>query len=205
MTIARQNRLKHPRRRLNNVEAWRRDLEILIAEGWTDSHQTNNLLKQIGCYGVVFKELSGDALVQYIVETATTAPGYAQWCGHQHQIQLRARSWAKAVEKYYWPLGTYAKTRPANDIVPFNQRRSLTAQEEIKAAIAILEEGNRLPLEITARAQAISELAGTSLGTLYRHKGLWHPEHREAREKVCNSRYSGQYRAHPGTITSHSK
>ena len=183
LTIARQNRLKHPRRRLNNIEAWRRDLEILIAEGWTAAHQTNDLLKQIGCYGVVFKELSGDALVKYIIETATTAPGYAEWCGHQHQIQLRARSWAKAVEKYYWPLGTHAKTRPANDIVPFNQRRSQTAQEEIKAAIAILEEGDRLPLEITARAQAISELAGTSLGTLYRHKGLWHPAHREAEER----------------------
>ena len=179
LVIARQNRLKKPRRRLNNVEAWQRDLEILIGQGWTGSQQTNHLLKQIGCYGVVFKDLSGDALAKYIRETATAAPGYAKWCGHKHQIEVRSRSWAKAVEKYYWPLGTHAKTRPANDIVPFNQRRSLTAQEEIRAAIAILEEGDRLPESITARAQAISKLAGTSLGTLYRHKGLWHPEHQE--------------------------
>lgn len=183
LLIARQNRLTKPRRRLNNIEAWRQDLEILIAEGWTAPHQTNHLLKQIGCYGVVFKELSGSALVKYIRETATTAPGYAQWCGHQHQIEVRSRSWAKAVEKYYWPLGTHAKTRPANDIVPFNQRRSKTAQAEIRAAMAILEEGDRLPEEITARAQAISTLAGTSLGTLYRHKGLWHPGHQEAKER----------------------
>ena len=183
LLIARQNRLTKPRRRLNNLEAWRQDLEITIAEGWTDAHQTNHLLKQIGCYGVVFKELSGDALIKYIRETATTAPGYAQWCGHQHQIELRSRSWAKAVEKYYWPLGTHAKPRPADNVVPFNQRRSLTAQEEIKAAIAVLEEGDRLPEAITARAQAISELAGTSLGTLYRHKGLWHPEHQEPEER----------------------
>jgi hypothetical protein len=184
LLIARQNRLTKPRRRLNNIEAWRRDLEITIGEGWTGAHQTNHLLKQIGCYGVVFKELSGDALSQYIRETATAAAGYAQWCGHKHQIEVRARSWAKAVEKYYWPLGTHAKTRPANDIVPFNQRRSKTAQEEIQAAISILEEGDRLPEAITARAQAISELAGTSLGTLYRHKGLWHPKHQE-QEKRC--------------------
>ena len=184
LLIARQNRLTKPRRRLNNVEVWRRDLEIIIAEGWTAAHQTNHLLKQIGCYGVVFKELSGDALSKYIRETATAAPGYSQWCGHQHQIELRARSWAKAVEKYYWPLGTHAKPRPADNVVPFNQRRSLTAQEEIKAAIALLEEGERLPEAITARAQAISELAGTSLGTLYRHKGLWHPNHQET-EKRC--------------------
>lgn len=184
LLIARQNRLTKPRRRLNNIDAWRRDLEITIAEGWTGAHQTNHLLKQIGCYGVVFKELSGDALIQYIRETATAASGYAKWCGHKHQIEVRSRSWAKAVEKYYWPLGTHAKTRPVNDIVPFNQRRSLTAQEEIRAAFSILEEGNRLPEAITARAQAISELAGTSLGTLYRHRGLWHPEHQEL-EKRC--------------------
>jgi hypothetical protein len=183
LLIARQNRLTKPRRRLNNIEAWRRDLEITIAEGWTGAHQTNHLLKQIGCYGVVFKELSGDALIKYIHETAIAAPGYTEWCGHKHQIEVRSRSWAKAVEKYYWPLGTHAKTRPANDIVPFNQRRSKTAQEEIKAAISILEEGDRLPETITARAQAISELAGTSLGTLYRHKDLWHPKYQELEEK----------------------
>ena len=183
LLIARQNRLTKPRRRLNNVEVWRRDLEIIIAEGWTAAHQTNHLLKQIGCYGVVFKELSGDALIKYIRETATAAPGYSQWCGHQHQIELRARSWAKAVEKYYWPLGTHAKPRPADNVVPFNERRSLSAQEEIKAAITILEEGDRLPEAITARAQAISELAGTSLGTLYRHKVLWHPQHQEFKER----------------------
>ena len=201
LLIARQNRLTKPRRRLNNIEAWRRDLEITIAEGWTDAHQTNHLLKQIGCYGVVFEELSGDALIKYIRETATAAPGYAQWCGHQHQIELRSRSWAKAVEKYYWPLGTHAKPRPADNVVPFNQRRSLTAQEEIKAAIAILEEGDRLPEAITARAQAISELAGTSLGTLYRHKGLWHPEHQEPEERCVIAEAAVDTAPIPATFT----
>ncbi|MEN8443373.1 MAG: hypothetical protein ABG776_00005, partial [Cyanobacteria bacterium J06555_13] len=132
---------------------------------------------------VVFKELSGDALIKYIRETATAAPGYARWCDHQHQIELRARSWARAVEKYYWPLGTHTKTRPTGKVVPFNQQRSKTAQEEIQTAIAILKEGDRLPKTITARAQAISELAGTSLGTLYRHKGLWHPNHQKTENK----------------------
>ena len=184
LLIARQNRLTKPRRRLNNIEVWRRDLELLIAEGWTGAHQTNHLLKQIGCYGVVFEELSGDALIKYIRETATAAPGYARWCDHQRQIEVRSRSWARAVEKYYWPLGTHAKPRATSKVVPFNQQRSKTAQEEIQTAISILEEGDHLPEAITARAQAISELAGTSLGTLYRHKGLWHPEHQEL-EKRC--------------------
>jgi len=184
LLIARQNRLTKPRRRLNNIEVWRRDLELLIAEGWTGAHQTNHLLKQIGCYGVVFEELSGDALIKYIRETATAAPGYARWCDHQRQIEVRSRSWARAVEKYYWPLGTHAKARTTSKVVPFNQQRSKTAQEEIQTAIAILEDDDRLPKTITARAQAISELAGTSLGTLYRHKGLWHPKHQKT-EKRC--------------------
>ena len=183
LAVARQNRLKKPRRRLNNVEAWRQDLEILIAEGWSGPHQTNHLLKQIGCYGVVFKGLSGSELVEYILETATTAPGYSQWCGHQHQIKLRSRSWAIAVEKYYWPLGTHAKVRPANNIVPFNQKRSQQAQDEIKAAIALLQEEERLPEKPTARAEAIAKLANKSLRTLYRHKELWHPEHQVSEER----------------------
>ena len=184
LLIARQNRLTKPRRRLNNVEVWRRDLELLIAEGWTGAHQTNHLLKQIGCYGVVFEELRGDALITYLRAPATPAPGYRRWRSHQYHNELRSRSWARAVEKYYWPLGTHAKSRPSGKVVPFNQQRSKTAQEAIQTAISILEDGNRLPETITARAQAITELAGTSLGTLYRHKGLWHPKHQKA-EKEC--------------------
>jgi hypothetical protein len=183
LIIARQNRLKKPRRRLNNVEAWQQDLEIFIAEGWTGSQQTNHLLKEIGCYGVVFKGLTGEALVNYIYETAIAAPGYSQWCAHQHQMRLRSLHWARACEKYYWPLGTHAKPRVANDIVPFNQRRSLSAQEEVKSAVALLEAEDRLPEGITERAQAISNIAGKSLGTLYRHKGLWHPKHYQPQER----------------------
>ena len=183
LSVARQNRLKKPRRRLNNVEAWRRDLEILIAEGWSGPHQTNHLLKQIGCYGVVFKGLSGDALIEYIIEIATKAPGYSQWCGHQQQIKLRSRSWAIAVEKYYWPLGTHAKARPASNVISFNQQRSQKAQDEIKAAITLLQAEDRLPEKATDRAKAVAELANKSLRTLYRHKGLWHPEHQKAEER----------------------
>jgi hypothetical protein len=183
LTIARQNRLKKPRRRLNNVEAWQQDLEIFIAAGWTGPQQTNHLLKEIGCYGVVFKGLTGEALVNYIYETAIAAPGYTQWCAHQHQMRLRSMHWARACEKYYWPLGTHAKPRVANDIVPFNQRRSLSAQEEVKSAVALLEAEDRLPEGITERAQAISEIAGKSLGTLYRHKALWHPQHYQPQER----------------------
>jgi hypothetical protein len=183
LTIARQNCLKKPRRRLNNVEAWQQDLEVFIAEGWTGSQQTNHLLKEIGCYGVVFKGLTGEALVNYIYETAIAAPGYSQWCAHQHQMRLRSLHWARACEKYYWPLGTHAKPRVANDIVPFNQRRSLSAQEEVKSAVALLEAEDRLPEGITERAQAISNIAGKSLGTLYRHKGLWHPQHYQPQER----------------------
>jgi hypothetical protein len=179
MTIARENRHKRVKpRQLGNVEAWRTDLETTLAEGWTGHGQTNHLLKEIGCYGVVFHELSGEALANYIHEQATSSPGYQQWCRHQGEIKLRARIWARAVEKYYWPLGSHPKPRPAasNDIVPFNQRRAAAAQERIRAAVAQLEADNALPQQTTQRAIAISHAARTSHSTLYQNKALWHPE-----------------------------
>ncbi|MEM8806849.1 MAG: hypothetical protein AAGF01_12550 [Cyanobacteria bacterium P01_G01_bin.38] len=185
LTIARENRHKRPKpRRLNNVEAWRADLETTLADGWTGHGQTNHLLKEIGCYGVVFKNLSGEALVDYIHQQAIASPGYQQWCRHQYQIQMRARVWAKAVENYYWPIGTHPKPRPdlSNNIVPFNQQRAEAAQERVRAAVAQLEAENQLPEQTTQRAISISKLAHTSLNTLYQYKELWHPHHQQAEE-----------------------
>lgn len=185
MVIARENRRKRvKRRKLNNVEAWREDLESTLAEGWTSHGQTNHLLKEMGCYGVVFKQLSGEALVEYIYEQAIASPGYKQWCRHQHQIKLRARVWARSVESYYWPLGSHpirSSNNAANDIVPFNQKVAIEAQQRIKDAVAQLSADQQLPEQTTRRANAIAKLARMSLKTLYKNEPLWHP-HAEKQE-----------------------
>lgn len=186
LPIARKNRRKKVRKRLNRAEAWKTDLETLLAEGWTGSGQTNQLLKEFGCYGVVFLELRGDDLINYIHHQAISSPGYEKWCRHQREIQMRSRVWAAAVENYYWPLGSYSDIRQKvkNDIVPFNELRAQQAQASIRAAVRHLEMTEQLPTTATARAQAIRAaqmglgVSSSSMETLYKaeNKKLWHPD-----------------------------
>ena len=189
LPLARKNRFKKVRRRLNKVDSWKRDLETVLAEGWTAHGQTNQLLKEIGCYGHVFLGLSQEDLVEFIYQQAIASPGYRKWCRHQHEIRLRSRVWATAVEQYYWPIGTYDTTHRAyreaeSSIVPFNDVRAQNARESIKAAVQHLEATGRLPEKATERSYAVrqaqSELgeSSSSLETLYKaeNKKLWHPD-----------------------------
>ena len=188
LPLARKNRFKKVRRRLNKVDSWKQDLETVLAEGWTGHGQTNQLLKEIGCYGHVFLGLSQEDLVEFIYQQAIASPGYRKWCRHQHEIRLRSRVWATAVEQYYWPIGTYDTTHRAyreaeSSIVPFNDVRAQNARESIKAAVQHLEATGNLPEKATERSYAVrqaqSELGGSSssLETLYKaeNKKLWHP------------------------------
>jgi len=169
--------------RRNNTALWQQELEIEMEQGWTGRGQTNHLLKTIGCYGVVFQSLSGEALVHYIERTAIHSPGYPEWCQHQHEISRRAQEWAIAAENYYWPLGSSPKrdrslslTTAANNIVNFNQKRAEDAQARIKQAVLELTQQGQLPGRLTARAKAIASLAQCSHSTLQKYKELWHPE-----------------------------
>lgn len=189
LPIARSNRRKKVRKRLNKTQLWKADLETILSEGWTGVGQTNQLLKEFGCYGVVFLDLRGEDLAHYVHQQAITSPGYKKWCRHQHEIEMRSRVWAASVEKYYWPLGSYSDIRQTtkNDIVPFNTLRAQQAQANIKAAFQQLETTHQLPEQPTARAQAIRKaqadaaMASSSMETLYRpeNKKLWHPDYCE--------------------------
>jgi hypothetical protein len=182
MKIGRDNHRKRPKRRSHPVESWRQDLDIEITEGWTDYGQTNHLLKTIACYGHVFESLQGQALIDYTLRIALNCPGYEQYCRHQHDIERKVTAWARAVEGYYWPLGTTPSrdTRhPQSNLVPFNQQQAEDAQHRIRVAYAELEQAEELPEQITARAKAIAQAAKVSQQTLYKHLGLWHPQHQE--------------------------
>ena len=182
MKIGRDNHRKRPKRRSHPVESWRQDLDIEITEGWTDYGQTNHLLKTIACYGHVFESLQGQALIDYTLRIALNCPGYEQYCRHQHDIERKVIAWARAVEGYYWPLGTTPSrdtSQPKNNLVPFNQQQTEDAQHRIRVAYAELEQAEELPEQITARAKAIAQLAKVSQQTLYKHLGLWHPQHQE--------------------------
>lgn len=178
------------------VDSWRHALEFDITEGWTDYGQTNHLLKQIACYGIVFLRLEGEALVEYVQRTATNCPGYSQWCRHQHEITIRCTAWARAAEGYYWHLGTEATRQKnlhrmagANTIVPFhrtNQARSEDAQARITRAFNQLkEEGQLAQLKSkTALENAIVKIAQCSKQTTRKYIHLWYSEANQVTEQV---------------------
>jgi hypothetical protein len=169
------------------------DLHTEIDLGWTRAGQTNRLLGRITMREYIFGHilrggtpLTGPALVEAIVEVAVALPGYEEWCRHQHEIQQLAGYWARSIEaapKYYpydpskrvVPLAPQSELEPANNIVSFNQRQALDAEQRIKAAIATLQASNNFPTGVTARADAIIDIARCSKQTLNKHKALWHP------------------------------
>ena len=182
MKVGRVNHRKRPKRRVQVTQAWREDLEIDISEGWTGIGQTNALLKAIACYGVVFEQLQGSALEEYVLRIATTRPGYEQYCRHKGDIQRRIKAWVRAAESYYWPLGSEPKRQgdgQGPDAIPFNQRLADEAQERVRAAVEQLRQLGQLPDMITARAQAIARQGGIAMRTLYKNLTLWHPHHQE--------------------------
>lgn len=189
LPLARKNRYKKVRSRLNKVDSWKKDLETVLSEGWTGPGQTNQLLKEFGCYGHVFLGYCDEELVDFIHQQAITSPGYQQWCRHQREIKMRSRVWATAIEQYYWPMGTYGEAQQkrkgaTSKIIPFNDFRARNAQESIKAAVQHLKDTNALPERTTARAQAVRKAqaklaqSSSSLETLYKteNKNLWHPD-----------------------------
>jgi hypothetical protein len=180
-------------------ELWKADWEKTIAQGWTGPGQTNDLLQLMVGYGNVFLHLEGDALIDYVEATAKAAPGYEQYCGHQHEIRQRARHWESARQRneYYskYPSypnrqGNYKQTfssEAANNVIPFrsnlNEQRSNEATDRVRQAVAHLKELEKLPAAIGARAKAIIDAAkelfgkGVSMLTLRKpsYLSLWHP------------------------------
>lgn len=177
------------------AEKFINDLNAEIELGWTGYGQTNRLLGRITMRAYIFhhilsggKPLEGDDLVNEIVETARSLPGYQEWCRHQHEIEHRAEEWARCIENsHYFHFGDQnQKPKPetqdpeltaAIDQSPsWNQRQSAATRDRIRRAIADLLETNTLPIKPTARFQALLKY-GIGGASLYRHRDLWHPSY----------------------------
>ncbi|MBD0336992.1 MAG: hypothetical protein ICV62_16005 [Cyanobacteria bacterium Co-bin13] len=184
LTIAKSNRRRQRRRAVGPVEEWKNELELEIAGGWTGHGQTNALLKSIACYGRVFERLEGEALREYTERIATSRPGFERWCHHHHDIRMRCKVWASAVERYYWPLGTEPKRDRSlgKFMSAINRRRQEDACDRITAAYQQLKAEGGLPEQIRELAKRLTRQANCSMATLYKYLGLWHPEH-----LVCNA------------------
>lgn len=198
-TYYQRQRLTYTPGTSDRAHEWKCHLENRISQGWTGKSQTNELLKDFATYGVVWLGLSGQALIEHVVATAVSAPGYQQFCSHQQAIQQRATDWSRAAESYYsrycsYPNrnGTYKKTfdpNAANNIVDLpkrpNAQRHQQTQERIRSCVAHLEASGTLPAAATARSAAIinasKELHGIGVSQTTLHKQdylpLWHPKH----------------------------
>ena len=101
------------RRLRNSVSraAFISDLHTEMDIGFTANGQTNALLKLAGTLGRVEHGLRGEALTRFISDTVQGLPGYKEYCRHQHEIDRRAREWARSVENFYWHVSDPDKVR----------------------------------------------------------------------------------------------
>jgi len=166
-----------------DVAQWRTNWEEIIAIGWTGQGQTNTLLQIFVGYGIVFLDLESDKLVEFCLTTAINAPGYSQYCRHQHEIETRVRHWVESTIRNKWYsayisyperlLGTFANTfaeaiagissidKPKDNVIPFDRRkqqnweRSQQAQQRIQIVVRAIEWDSGLPVGATERGKAI--------------------------------------------------
>ncbi|MEM7580634.1 MAG: hypothetical protein AAF316_12455, partial [Cyanobacteria bacterium P01_A01_bin.80] len=192
------------RRGKNSAEQWCWDLEETIEQGWTGSGQTNDMLLALAKYGIIFKRHLGEELVEYMLSTALSSPGYTEFCNHKHEIEKRVRERARSAENYpYYPYrGEPPRPRTykeqfgedgVNNVIqlhPSKERHAKTI-ERIRAVIAMLKSEGAFPETAYKRTQAIIKKSkaaygkGVSQTTLHKKEylPLWHPGY-ENREDV---------------------
>lgn len=108
-----------------------------------------------------------------------------EWSNHVHELEKRARDWARAIERTerYFPYGTRQGTRQDSpqcddvDTLSYHGQLTATAREKIRQAIATLLDEGALPAKIGARFQVLTHRFHLGGATLYKHKDLWHPHH----------------------------
>lgn len=197
----------------NSAEQFCWDLEETIEEGWTGEGQTNDLLLTFAKYGIIFKHHQGEDLMDYMLETALSSPGYTEFCNHQHEIEKRVRERARSALNYpYYPYRgkpprkrTYKEQfgKDGVDNVTYlhpSEERHLKTMERIRAVIAMLKSEGAFPKTAYKRTQAIIKKSkaaygkGVSQTTLYKEEylPLWHPAH-ENREDVNVDSYVEKY------------
>ncbi len=171
------------------------DLNADINLGWTGRGQTNHLLGRITMRSFIFghvlyaeEPLTGQSLIDDIVSTARSLPGFKDYCGHQHELEKKAREWQRSIEdSRYFPYGLKraAKVKVEDSGPSWNERQEEDARQRIRDAIATLCQQNQLPEGITKRFKLLCVTARMSGDTLYKHRDLWHPEYLSERQQLA--------------------
>ena len=180
-------------RNKSKIAEWKADLEFSIKLGWTGAGQTNELLRIIATYGVVFLGLEGDNLYQYVLATVLNAEGYTEYCNHHDNIERRCRERALNAEKYYWKLGSTPKREIAwkdafnetrSGVVNGNENTKLNTIQRLKAVLSEIKKAKIfVPATKTAFLKFLSKKSleifkvGFSFSTLTQeaYEALWLP------------------------------
>jgi hypothetical protein len=197
-----KNRFKYQshEEKTKKAKAWETSLDLSIEIGWTDYGQTYSLLPKFLAKGVVFLKLTGEALAEWMHKAIRTAPGYQQYCRHQHQMSKIIQSWIKTNDRtqYYSPY----RSKPArNQPYPFgdpklvkkpqskpnpaNKKTAENALHRIRTAYACLIDKLTPELKIEDLKEMIREQMkkifnrACSNSTLTKYKNIWHPKYRQ--------------------------
>jgi hypothetical protein len=159
-----------------------KELNNIIDPGWTAHGQSNDILGAIAAKGRIFQGLGGQALADYVYQTAIDAPGFGQYCRHQRECPAWAVRWARCAERKYYPYGTRkgGDFKALKEAGPTNEERQADAKKRIVEAIADYETSGRCwPSTIRARRKLIASMACCSERTLAKaeYLMLWHPAH----------------------------
>ncbi len=104
-----------------HVREWRESREVLMSVGWTGFGETNELIPKFIEYAVVFLGLNNEKdLLAWALKVIPAAPGYSEWCRHQHEIEARILDWIKPTleQEFYVPYcGHPARSRDRDNFI----------------------------------------------------------------------------------------
>jgi hypothetical protein len=180
------------------ARAWETALDKNIEIGWTSTGQTYKLLPKFLAKAVVFLQLQGEALYNWIYEMVVNAPGYWQYCQHKHEIEKIIRSWIKTNNrtKYYTPYRSEPiRTQPfpfgdpklvekqQRQPNPENQKRAETVIKQLTMAVRSVLHKFTPELKIGEWEKTIREQMqklfdrACSNSTMTKYKTIWNPKH----------------------------
>jgi hypothetical protein len=170
---------------------WKENLELTIQTiGWTAHGQTNTLLPNFIAYGVVFLGLKGEELENCLHDLILTAPGYHDYCRHQHEIKAVIKGWVENTERqgYYVEYCGFPARSGLNPHLTakrikasrnhHNDNLAKRTEQRLNAILAALTEiPDRVKAKIAVIRTKSIELFGEAISrnTLYKpeYKPLW--------------------------------
>jgi hypothetical protein len=176
------------------AQEWKENLELSFDIGWTDYHQTNEILPLFVCYGIVFERLEDkQELFNWVHQKIIATRGYHEYCRHQHEIERKIRDWINStIDNQYYikycgfpprcgitPHQLVARLNPNTaGINLHNQNLVERTKQRLNDILAALEE---LPQQIGERLLVIQAKCrelfgeGISRNTLYKndYKEMW--------------------------------